>query len=248
MKTTAQIAAELQGYDPDALRAADVGAFLERLVEPVTETQEIGLFDALGRVLARDVVSPISVPPHDNSAMDGYAFDGRALLTAPRQHGAWEWQVVGTALAGQPWTTPLAAGQTLRIMTGAVMPPGADTVIPHERCTRQGDTLRLEHGGGLKPGANRRRPSFRRPRPPPPWSPHEHRSRTARHIPRFRIATLGRPDTRGPGAGAAGGGRRAALRANRRKWPRRVAKSLICSAKSAAAGSGRRRRVVNSAT
>ena len=80
MKTIAQIAAELQGYDPQALSAADVNTFLERLVEPVSATEDLPLFSALGRVLAQDVISPISVPPHDNSAMDGYAFAGDQLV------------------------------------------------------------------------------------------------------------------------------------------------------------------------
>ena len=82
MKTLEQIAAELQGYDPQALRATDVNEFLARLVEPVTQTESVGIFEALDRVLAQDVISPISVPPHDNSAMDGYAFDGAALQPA----------------------------------------------------------------------------------------------------------------------------------------------------------------------
>ena len=63
MKSIAQIAAELQGYDPQALSADQVSAFLERLALPVTATEELGIFEALGRVLARDVVSPLSVPP-----------------------------------------------------------------------------------------------------------------------------------------------------------------------------------------
>ncbi|TAM38062.1 MAG: molybdopterin molybdenumtransferase MoeA, partial [Burkholderiaceae bacterium] len=79
MKTVAQIAAELQGYDPQALTSTDVNRFLAQLAEPVAQIEEIGIFDALGRVLAHDVISPVSVPPHDNSAMDGYAFDGAQL-------------------------------------------------------------------------------------------------------------------------------------------------------------------------
>ncbi|MFT7402945.1 MAG: molybdopterin molybdotransferase, partial [Hydrogenophaga sp.] len=75
MKSIEQIAAELQGYDPKALPAHQVNAFLARLVQPVTETERVGVFAALGRVLAHDVISPISVPAHDNSAMDGFAFD-----------------------------------------------------------------------------------------------------------------------------------------------------------------------------
>ena len=82
MKTLEQIAAELQGYDPQALRAADVNQFLARLVEPVTAVEDVAIFAALDRVLARDVISPISVPPHDNSAMDGFAFDGAVAAPA----------------------------------------------------------------------------------------------------------------------------------------------------------------------
>ena len=95
-RTIAEIAAELQGYDPQALSAAGVQQFLERLVQPVTGSETVGIFDALGRVLAQDIVSPVSVPPHDNSAMDGYAFDG-ALLRAGQ---ALSLRCVGTALAG----------------------------------------------------------------------------------------------------------------------------------------------------
>ena len=79
MSTLADIAAELPGYDPSDLRVADATAFLEALAEPVQGTETLPLHEALGRVLAHDLVSPLSVPPHDNSAMDGYAFDGAAL-------------------------------------------------------------------------------------------------------------------------------------------------------------------------
>jgi molybdopterin molybdotransferase len=71
MKSLEQIACALQGYDPQALSAEAVGDFLSQLVVPVADTQTVSLFDAQGRVLAADLISPISVPPHDNSAMDG---------------------------------------------------------------------------------------------------------------------------------------------------------------------------------
>ena len=128
MKTIAQIAAELQGYDPQALSAADVNQFLDRLVEPVTATEVLPLFSALGRVLAQDVISPVSVPPHDNSAMDGYAFSGAQLVTGQPL----TLRVVGTALAGKAWAGTVAAGECVKIMTGAIMPAGLDTVVPQE--------------------------------------------------------------------------------------------------------------------
>ncbi len=152
MKTIAQIAAELQGYDPQALKAADVNAFLDRLVEPVTATEELPLFSALGRVLARDVVSPISVPPHDNSAMDGYAFAGAQLAKGQPL----TLRVVGTALAGKAWAGTVAAGECVKIMTGAIMPTGLDTVVPQEFTTSDGAEHITIAVDVLQQGDNRR--------------------------------------------------------------------------------------------
>ncbi len=152
MKTTQDLAASVPGYDPQALSVTAASAFLSGLATPVAAQEPVAIFDALGRVLAQDVISPISVPPHDNSAMDGYAFDG-AQLASP---GPLQLQVVGSVLAGQAWTTPLLPGQCLKIMTGAAMPPGLDTVVPHERVTRQGDSVQFDPQP-LQAGANRRR-------------------------------------------------------------------------------------------
>jgi molybdopterin molybdotransferase len=151
MKTLEQIAAELQGYDPKALGAAQVNEFLARLVEPVTDVEDVGIFQSLGRVLARDVVSPVSVPPHDNSAMDGYAFDGAAL----RPDAPLALTVVGTALAGKAWQGRVGPGECVKIMTGAIMPPGLDTVVPQEFTRVEGDTVHIP-AGVLQRGDNRR--------------------------------------------------------------------------------------------
>jgi molybdopterin molybdotransferase len=152
MKTIEQIAAELQGYDPQALTAQQVNEFLARLVEPLreTETETVGIFDALGRVLAEDVISPISVPPHDNSAMDGFAFAGAALGNAPLSL-----RNVGTAFAGKAWAGTVRPGECLKIMTGAIMPTGLDTVVPVEFVKIDGDTVTIPPGV-VKPGDNRR--------------------------------------------------------------------------------------------
>ena len=151
MKSIEQIAAELQGYDPQALSAAAVNEFLSRLVAPVTGTEELGIFDALDRVLAQDVISPVSVPPHDNSAMDGYAFDGSQL----RPDQALTLTPAGTALAGKAWQGSVGTGQCVRIMTGAIMPAGLDTVVPQEFVKAEGDAITLP-AGLLQPGDNRR--------------------------------------------------------------------------------------------
>jgi molybdopterin molybdotransferase len=155
MKSLDQIARELQGYDPQALSAHAVLDFLERLVTPLADTESVSLFDAPGRVLAQDLISPLSVPPHDNAAMDGYAFNGAALgANAPLTL-----EVVGTALAGQGWRGTVGAGQCVKIMTGAIMPAGLDTVVPQEFVTRaeaQPHPRVTIPAGLLQPGDNRR--------------------------------------------------------------------------------------------
>ena len=151
MKSITEIAARLQGYDPQALPAESVNAFLSELVQPVGESEEVGIFEALGRVLAQDLVSPISVPPHDNSAMDGYAFDSSQLGAG----AALKLDVIGTALAGKAWHGKVAAGQCVKIMTGAIMPGGTDTVVPQEFVTAQGSAIALPPGL-LQAGDNRR--------------------------------------------------------------------------------------------
>jgi molybdopterin molybdotransferase len=149
--TIAEIAAKLQGYDPQALSADAVGAFLAELVAPVRETESVGVLEALGRVLASDLVSPISVPPHDNSAMDGFAFAGAELSA-----GALQLEVVGTALAGKAWQGTVGAGQCVKIMTGAIMPAGLDTVVPQEFTKTLPDGRVEIPAGLLQPGDNRR--------------------------------------------------------------------------------------------
>ena len=132
MKSIDDIAAALQGYDPQALSVSQVNEFLAALVHPVSvdDSQDVYLFDALGRVLAQDVVSPISVPAHNNSAMDGFAFDATQL----HADQPLSLRVVGTALAGKAWQGKVNAGECLKIMTGAILPDGLDTVVPQEFC------------------------------------------------------------------------------------------------------------------
>ena len=151
MKSLAQIAQALEGYDPDALAADTVNAFLTEMVPLPTQTQSLELMHALGRVLAQDVISPIDVPAHDNSAMDGYAFDGSALNATQ----ALQLRVVGTALAGKAYEGKVNAGQCLKIMTGAIVPPPLNTVVPQELVQIQGRDI-LIPPGLLRVGDNRR--------------------------------------------------------------------------------------------
>jgi molybdopterin molybdotransferase len=121
--------------------------------------QPLPLAEALGRVLAADLICPMDVPPHDNSAMDGYAFDGAALQGGVAGQ-ALELAVVGTAYAGAAHPGVIAPGQALRIMTGAVMPAGLDTVVPQELVTSQGQgadwRVRIP-ADAVRRGENRRR-------------------------------------------------------------------------------------------
>ena len=145
------IADRLQGYDPQALSASHVNAFLAELVQPVRETDMVTPMQALDRILAEDVVSPISVPPHDNSAMDGFAFRGGEMQAGQ----ATRLRVVGTALAGKAWTGQCGAGECVRIMTGAIMPMGLDTVAPQELVQFEGEQVTIP-AGLLQTGDNRR--------------------------------------------------------------------------------------------
>jgi molybdopterin molybdotransferase len=141
------LAAGDRNFSVDQARAAIAAA-----LQPITETQSVPLALALGRVLAADVISPIDVPAHDNSAMDGYAFAASDLQT----DATTLLQAVGTVMAGAPHAGRIAAGQALRIMTGAVMPEGLDTVVPHELCRVEGTQVRID-AGVIRAGENRRR-------------------------------------------------------------------------------------------
>jgi len=149
MATLTDIGDQLSGYDPKALPADTVLAFLEKMVPTVNGSEYVAIFQALDRVLAQDIISPISVPPHDNSAMDGYAFNGQNLTAQQTL------QVMGTAYAGKAWPGQLRQGQCVKIMTGAVMPVGSDTVIPQELVHLDGDTIQIA-AGILQRGDNRR--------------------------------------------------------------------------------------------
>ena len=155
MKTIDSIEAELAGYDPHALSADNVNLFLSRLVEPVKEYEELEIFGSLGRILSQDVISPISVPPHDNSAMDGYAFDGVQLLPPA---SALTLKIVGTAYAGKAWQGHIEPGQCVKIMTGAIMPMGLDTVVPQEFVANPDSSDEIVIPAGvLQAGDNRRK-------------------------------------------------------------------------------------------
>ncbi|QPF74754.1 molybdopterin molybdotransferase MoeA [Roseateles sp. DAIF2] len=152
-----QIAAALPGYDAQALRVELAQAAIARLLAPLAArlgNETLPLREALGRCLAAELVSPLDVPAFDNSAMDGYALAAASLQT---EGTPTRLAIAGRSLAGQGPAAALQPGHCLRIMTGAPMPPGADTVVPQELVTRPDEASILIPPGLLRPGANRRR-------------------------------------------------------------------------------------------
>lgn len=143
-----------QGCDTSSPGDLTVDEARQRLLDaiaPLGELETVPLIQALHRVLARDLQAPFDVPAHDNAAMDGYALCSRAV---PHQN-TYRLKVVGTALAGLPYGGTPADGECVRIMTGAVLPPGCDSVIPQEQVQRDGDAIVI--GPGLHPGQHVRR-------------------------------------------------------------------------------------------
>ena len=157
MKSLDDIAQALEGFDPQALSVDKAQTFIQHLIQtrPTIETQELALMQTLGRIVSQDIISPINVPAHDNSAMDGFAFDGKQLENPNLQL-----RVVGTAFAGKAWQGSVGQGECVKIMTGAVMPTGLDTVIAQELATvnTSGAETTVEIPAGiLQAGDNRRK-------------------------------------------------------------------------------------------
>lgn len=126
----------MDDYDPNAMPVAKARQFIKQFLSPVAETETLTLHESLGRVLAMDILSPANVPNYDNSAMDGYAFNALDLDAA-------RLKVIGTAFAGKAFNGVVARGECVRIMTGAAMPQGADTVAVQEKVLRDGDDITL---------------------------------------------------------------------------------------------------------
>ncbi len=139
-------------YDPDSMPVGRARELIRTFLVPVTATERVHIRASLGRVLAADVVSPIAVPGHDNSAMDGYAV--RFADLAPDAETTL--LRVGESFAGKPSGATVGTGQCVRIFTGAVMPRGADTVVMQERTSEDAGRVRVAAGAVTREGQNRR--------------------------------------------------------------------------------------------
>jgi molybdopterin molybdotransferase len=124
-------------YDPESLGAERARQLILDLVEPLSGSERIALRESLGRVLAEDVISPHDVPGHDNSAMDGYALRFADLAA----EGETALRIAGTTFAGRAFAGRLGPGECVRIMTGGVIPAGADTVVIQEIVRAEDDRI-----------------------------------------------------------------------------------------------------------
>jgi len=137
---------EMEDFDPNSLLADEATRRIETAVTTVQGYEHVALRNALGRVLAEDIRSQINVPPYANSAMDGYALCGDDLSKT----GEIRLAVIGTAFAGHPHNGTAQRGTCVRIMTGAPMPRGTDTIVMQEHVVREENHIVV--GAGHKSG------------------------------------------------------------------------------------------------
>src|SRR5580692_932827 len=146
----AQLTDDCFAFNGPLLPVDEAERLIAERITPVDGHESVALGDALGRVLAGDIIAPVNVPPFDNSAVDGYAVRADGLA----QTGETCLAIVDRVAAGHASRHAVKAGEAIRIFTGAPMPQGADTVFMQEDCRIEGDHVIVPPG--LKRGANRR--------------------------------------------------------------------------------------------
>ncbi len=129
-------------YDPNSLPVDRARDLILELLRPVGGHERVFVRQALDRVLAEDVISPIDVPSHDNSAMDGWALRFCDLAAA----GETRLRNIGTAFAGRAFEGKVGAGETVKIMTGAILPQGVDCVVIQEVARVEGNVVVIPPG------------------------------------------------------------------------------------------------------
>jgi molybdopterin molybdotransferase len=151
VSSLANIVSCLDDYDPESLRVERAREVIRSFLVPITANERVNVRAALGRVLGEDIVSSIDVPVQDNSAMDGYAVRHADLAQA----GETRLAIVGEAFAGRAFPGTLGAGECVRVMTGAVVPQGADSIVIQEEVRAEGGIACVRPG--QKAGQNLRR-------------------------------------------------------------------------------------------
>jgi molybdopterin molybdotransferase len=147
----AQLSDDCFAFGGPLLAVSDAERLIAERLSPVVEVENVALRTSRGRVLAHGLVAPVSLPPFDNAAVDGYAVCHAGLQAA----GETRCRVIERVFAGTSGMLKVGGGEAVRIFTGAPMPEGADTVFMQEDCRVDGSDVILP--AGLKPGANRRR-------------------------------------------------------------------------------------------
>lgn len=138
---------QMGDYDPNSMPVEKARQFIQQFLTPLAKHESIRLCNALHRTLATDIQSPMNVPPHDYSAMDGYAVRHKDLTNAPTVL-----KVVGSAFAGHPFSGRVGAGECVRIMTGALIPEGCGSVVMQEHVQASGSSVEI--GEGHRRGQN----------------------------------------------------------------------------------------------
>ena len=139
--------ASMEDYDPNSMPVEQARQLIKQFLSPVTETEIVKIQHAFHRTLAADVLSPINVPPHDYSSMDGYAVRHADLTSSSNKL-----KKIGSSFAGHSFEGQVAAGECVRIMTGALIPEGCDSVVMQELVKADGDMIAI--GSGHKQGQN----------------------------------------------------------------------------------------------
>jgi len=139
--------ASMEDYDPNSMPVEQARQLIKQFLSPVTECETIKLQDAFHRTLAADLLSPMNVPPHDYSAMDGYAVRHDDLGGTSNKL-----KKIGSSFAGHAFAGQVGAGECVRIMTGAMIPAGCDSVVMQEQAKADGEMVEI--GSGHKRGQN----------------------------------------------------------------------------------------------
>ena len=135
-------------YDPNSMPVAKARAFIHSFLMPITGVARLPIRSALGRVLAENIISPVNVPAHINSAMDGWALRVDDLIADPNA----ALTEIGASFAGVPFGKPVGKGECVRIFTGGVVPDGCDAVVMQERA--QADGKKITFLTGVKKSQN----------------------------------------------------------------------------------------------
>ena len=146
----AQLTDDCFAFNGPLLPVAEAEQLIAAGVNPVSGRQRVPLREALGRILAAEIVAPLNLPPFDNSAVDGYAVRGEDIDSAREQRLT----IIDRVAAGHAAAHAVKSGEAVRIFTGAPMPSGADTVFMQEDCRIDGAHVIVPPG--LSRGANRR--------------------------------------------------------------------------------------------